>query len=415
MISLSARSVLVLLAFAVFSSAPEAWAQDGFSEEDVLRALTTGTETTKLAALDALENYGQDPRVAEVLLKALKKADTEGAVPDSTLWMLIRLGKFTDRAELPEMMLGYLESSNPKVRMVAADTLGAIGHREAADAIEDLIGTPEYDGVYGYRKCLLHALMKLEHPKAITILIEQLPKLTGQLEYEVVRYLSHVSRQRFGTNAELWKTWWRDNFKDFNFNETNEPFSLEVRPAEDFAWNREVAEFFGTYIYAKKLIFVLDMSSSMRAGAGQGTRLDMAKQELIEAIQKLPEDTYFTIVLFDARVTPWNRRLVAATESIREKAVAWVSRIQTGKGTASYDALDRSFRIDGNTEAIFFLSDGQPSKGTITDPHQILVAVGKENYFRRIAIYSFGFDGAGGSGFMRSLAEQNKGTYTSVQ
>jgi len=235
------------------------------------------------------------------------------------------------------------------------------------------------------------------------------------LEYEVVRYLSHVSRQRFGTRADLWETWWKDNAEDFHFNETDKPFALEVRAAEDFAWDRPVAEFFGTYIYAKKLIFILDISSSMKAGAGQGTRIELAKRELIEAIQKLPEDTHFTILLFDAKVAPWNRRLVAATDAVREKAVAWVARIQTGRGTASYDALDRSFRVDGNTEAVFFLSDGQPSKGRITDPHQILVAVGKENYFRRIAIYSFGFDAAGGTAFMRSLAEQNKGTYTSIQ
>jgi hypothetical protein len=259
--------------------------------------------------------------------------------------------------------------------------------------------------------------MKIEDRRAVETLIVQLPELTGQLEYDVVRYLSHISRQRFGTDSELWKTWWQDNAVDFQFNETEAKFSLSDPPSQDFVWDREVSEYFDTYIYAKRLIFVLDISSSMKAAAGRGTRIELAREELASAIEKLPEDTYFAILLFDANVVLRNPRLVQATEATRKRTAASVRKIQTGRGTNTFGALNKSAKVDGNAEAIFFLSDGMPSRGEITDPNEILKVVKKENFFRRIAIYSFGvgMDAGGGQQFMKQLAEQNNGVYKAIR
>jgi hypothetical protein len=259
--------------------------------------------------------------------------------------------------------------------------------------------------------------MKIEDSRSVDALIAQLPNLTGQLEFDVVRYLSHISRQGFGTQSKLWETWWIDNEEDFEFTETDEDFTLEGTPSASLVWDKETSEFFGTEIYAKRLIFVLDISSSMTQQAGRGRRIDLAKMELAKAIAKLPEDTMFGVILFDGNVAVHNRRPVQATEATRKREVLWVQKIQTGRGTNTFDALHRSFSIDGNAEAIFFLSDGMPSKGKITDPAQILQVITKENFFRRMAIYSFGFamgDG-GGEQFMKGLAEKNNGFYKAIQ
>ena len=386
-----------------------------FSEDRFLRALTAGREDSKLAALATLESYGDDPRVAELLIKVLKKTSTDGAVPDSTLWMMITLGEFTGHPEVRDMMLEYLGSTNWKVVMVAADTLGEIGDAEALEEITKLVQSPHYDRTYGFRKCVIQAVMKIEDPKSVEFLIERLPQLTGQLQYDVVRYLSHVSRQRFGTRTGHWKTWWEDNAEDFQFENTEE-FSLEAPVPDDFSWDLEAPEFFGTYIYAKRLVFVLDISSSMLTNAGGQPRVALAKKELAEAIERLPDDTYFNILVFDARVVPWKRRMLPANQENRQDAVTWVRRINTGKGTASYDALERGFAVDGNTEAMFFLSDGKPSRGKIKDPAEILRVVTKENFFRRVALYNFAFKWeAGGEQFMRNLAERNNGLYKAIQ
>ena len=82
--------------------------------------------------------------------------------------------------------------------MLAADSLGELGDARALDDIIRLVDTRDFKEIYGFRKCVVEALTKIKDPRSVETLIEQLPKLTGQLEYDVVRYLSHVSRQRFG-------------------------------------------------------------------------------------------------------------------------------------------------------------------------------------------------------------------------
>jgi hypothetical protein len=389
--------------------------QDDFPRDQLLRTLRTGTEVAKQEAIDYLEGRADDSRVADLLLEALDARRLNATVSDSTLRALMLLGTFTKHAKVPEFMTELLGSGNWKVVMVAVDTLGAIGDPKAIDPLAALLASPNYERIYGFRKCLLMALMNIKDPRAMRILVEQVPKLDGQLQFDVVQYLSHVSRQRFATKGDLWATWWADNAGDFHYNETDKPFAPQAGVPPDFAWDRPVADFFGMYIYAKRLVFVIDVSSSMRQGAGGGTRVDMAKKELIEAVEKLPEDTYFTMIMFNTRIAPWRRDLAQAKPEIRQAAVEWVKRIETNVGTASFDALDRAFNTDGNTEAMFFLSDGQPSRGRIKEPNAILKEVKKENLFRRVAIYSFGFAGAGGEQFMRSLAEDNGGVYHPIQ
>jgi len=385
-----------------------------FPEHELYRVLTSGREDAKLAALVQLDTYGEDPRVADLLVKVLKKKDTDGAAPESTFRMIVMLGGFPDHTGARELLVELLKSENWKIVMTAVDTLGELGDAAALEEIAKLVNSPYYPKVYGFRACVLHAVMQIRDPQAVEFVIEQLPDLTGQLLYDAVRYLSHVSVQRFGGKSDYWATWWDDNQEDFQF-ASDEAFSTAAEvDAEDLSFDVEAPEFFGTYIYAKRLVFVLDISSSMTAAdmAGQ-TRIALAKQELIEAVEKLPEDTFFNILIFNANVGRWRSRLVSASKENRKQAANWVRLINPGRGTASFDALDAAFAVDGNTEAIFFLSDGKPSKGKVTDPAAIVRILTAENFFRRIALYTFGFPGAGQE-FMKSLAEFNGGQYKPI-
>ncbi|HUT14014.1 MAG TPA: HEAT repeat domain-containing protein [Thermoguttaceae bacterium] len=397
------------------ASPDDASPDDGFPEHELYRVLTAGREDEKLAALVRLDTYGEDPRAADLLVKVIEKKDTDSAVPESTLRMIMMLVRFPEHAGAREMLVELLESENWKIVIVAVDALGEIGDAAVLEEIARLVESPHYPKIYGFRKSVLQAVMEIRDPGAVAFVIEQLPNLTGQLLYDAVRYLSHASVQRFGGKGDVWATWWEDNAEDFRF-ASDEPFSpvAEVT-AEELSFEVEAPEFFGIYIYAKRLVFVLDVSSSMTAAtmAGQ-TRIALAKQELVQAVGKLPEDTYFNILAFDADVVRWKSRMVPATKDNRENAAAWVLQIAPGKGTASFDALERAFAVDGNTEAIFFLSDGKPSKGKVTDPAAIVQIITAENFFRRIALYTFGFPEAGQQ-FMKSLAELNNGQYKPIQ
>jgi len=387
-----------------------------FPRERYLKMLKTGPEAQKLAVLGALDQRGQDPQVAELLLQTLKEAPTAKMARASTVRMIMLLGRFKDQPAVVERLMSCRKADHYKIGMVAIDALGEIGDPKMLDGLLELTASPHYGSVYGYRKCVLHAIMKIHDQRAMVSVIKQLSDLKGQLLFDAVHYLSHHTLQPFGTSQAKWKAWYLDNQEDFNFSENDQSYSSTSAASADFRWDSEVPKFFGTSIYAKRMVFVLDVSSSMSQPAGDGTRVDMAKRELIGAIGALPEDAYFNIVPYHGRVTVYKKELVAANERTKAHAIGYVKRLRTNTGTASYDALDRAFKIDGNTEAIFFLSDGDPSAGKITDKGRIVDVITRENFFRRIAVYSFGvgMDGDETEEFMKDLAKNNGGVYVGV-
>jgi hypothetical protein len=84
-------------------------------------------------------------------------------------------------------------------------------------------------------------------------------------------------------------------------------------------------------------------------------------------------------------------------------------------GTASHDALTTAFGLE--PEAIYFLSDGEPTDGP---PPQIVAEITRLNKTRRVSVHAIGVvtDRNGGIGltmFMQPLANQNFGKFRLVE
>jgi inter-alpha-trypsin inhibitor heavy chain H1 len=164
-------------------------------------------------------------------------------------------------------------------------------------------------------------------------------------------------------------------------------------------------------LYAKRLIFVIDISGSMN-----GPRILAAKRELAQAIERLKDDVAFGIVVFNSQVQTWQKRLVPATAVNKRAAGYFIEGLGAGGMTASYDALHSALQYDG--EAVYFLTDGAPTAGKIVDPGQIENAITQINRGKRMTIHCIGI-GAGPQGgpfdlFLKSLADRNYGDYRRV-
>ena len=173
----------------------------------------------------------------------------------------------------------------------------------------------------------------------------------------------------------------------------------------------ESGNYYEMPIFAERMVFVLDISGSMG-----GQRIAAAKRELLLAIAGLRESCQFGIVVFNDRASAWQRQLVPADDRNKQAAKTFVDSLGVGGSTASYSALDLAFTFD--TEAIYFLSDGAPTTGNLVAPVDIVNAVTATNKVRRISLYTIGV-GAGFPGspldtFLKTLAEQNLGTYRRV-
>jgi hypothetical protein len=256
---------------------------------------------------------------------------------------------------------------------------------------------------FGFRRCVVQAVMEVKERDAILHLINLMPRLKGLVQFDVISHLMTATGQNFGDDAGKWKIWWLES--------KGQPIVADKRPPPPRD-NSKFGEYYGIPICAKRVVFVLDTSLSMRGG-----KIEAAKTELIRAIQALPKEVHFSLISFDSSVRVWRRELVAATEQMKNIAVNVVYEQNLGPNTASYDALEAAFELE--PEAIYFLSDGAPSGGKVDDPVQIVGDFSVMNRVRRVSIHSIGIDTNNPAAaifgrFMKNLAEANWGIYKAV-
>jgi uncharacterized protein YegL len=153
----------------------------------------------------------------------------------------------------------------------------------------------------------------------------------------------------------------------------------------------------------------------------QLTKLGKAKKELIPTIKGLSEDTYFTVIVFENTIKAWNPGLVQATSANKSIAVMYINNLSSGGGTNAYDALEKAFQLAGegakdNTkplgvETMYFLSDGEPNEGKVTDPEQLVNKVKEWNPNKKVVIHSIGLGEDKDVKFLTNLATSNNGKY----
>ncbi|MBI1928427.1 VWA domain-containing protein [Candidatus Poribacteria bacterium] len=163
-------------------------------------------------------------------------------------------------------------------------------------------------------------------------------------------------------------------------------------------------------IIDKDFIFVLDRSGSMR-----GEKLKQAKEALRFCVNNLNEGDRFNIVLFSTEVETFSDALVDAKQG-REKALAFINRIENLGGTNINDALLTAFKDKPDLKRpriIIFLTDGMPTVGE-TDVGKIIknVAAANDGHLR-LFVFGVGYDV--NTQLLDKLAEENRGTRQYVE
>jgi hypothetical protein len=377
----------------------------------VLLGLRDGDRDVRVAAFEALREYRDDAATCDFLMANVRKAVKSKEIPpgsDMLLAVLLSSDRKETAAELTILMEKQVATSTqgPELVIAAADGLG--GHAEAGDLapLKKLTQTELFQSNFAVRRAVTRAIMQIREPASIDFLIELLGKDKGEIRGDLVRYLTEISKQEYGLDADAWKKWWGSAKENFEFPPRKGRMVL--------AGNPEVmtsARYYGLPLYAQRLVFVFDISGSMA-----GERLMAAKRELIKAIEKLPENTSFGIIVFNSRVDMWQKKLVQATSTNRSAAVRFVMGLEVRDQTATFDAMAAA--LDFDAEAIYLLTDGAPTTGRIVAPPSIVNTLTRGNFSRRVTIHTIGI-GVGPPGsifdaFLSELAEQNDGQYRRV-
>lgn len=361
----------------------------------------------RAAVQQGLAKLADNAEVGKFLLGDLKRSLKKPG-NDALIAELFRALAGTEVEELQSEVVKLLDDlfwspkANLLMPMTLIDDFGAQGDAKAARAVARMSQSKVYEARFGYRRSVIQAMTKIRDPLAMDFLIEQRSKLDGLIEHDVVSYLQQISQQRLRNDAE-WKGWWQRSRETFEFPKGKLP--PLARPIDD-----QQFAYYGIPICAKRVLFVLDTSGSMR-----GEPLEAAKRALNATIASLPEAVFFDVVFFDRGVTAWKPQLVTAVPAMKQDAQRTITARGMDRGTASNAALNAAFAVD--PEVIYFLSDGEPTDGR---PADIVRSITTLNRTRRISIHTIGVvtDRNGSLGltqFMRPLAEQNYGTFLLVQ
>ncbi len=336
---------------------------------DVLRtALKQPHPEVRAAAVELLGVLG-DRSDVERLADFLKK-ESAGAPRAYGLEALHRLA--------PERSAPFLETapreSHPEVRLVAAEL------RPSAELVADR--------EWRVRAAAIEACRRLRSRDSIGWLVTQLPREKGRLRWDLVQALADLSGRDLGLAADSWAAWWNANQDGF------------VPPAKGVAASSGTqASFFSIPILSTRMVFLLDLSGSMRDPAPSGgSKLDEARRGTLDTLRALTPDVRFGIAGLgcdaDGAFTrkeekTWGRRLqlFPAVPAAKADAERFLRGLEARGWTNLYDGLLHA-SSDPEVDTVYLYSDGGASKGLFVAAAEILEEFGRINRFRRVVVHA---------------------------
>jgi hypothetical protein len=196
---------------------------------------------------------------------------------------------------------------------------------------------------------------------------------------------------------------------------------------------------------ARSVVYVLDLSGSMREGSGSvaenvgtdvaakaggtlvggflgnGTgrmvednvkklkqKVEKVKLHLIASLNGLPPGSQFNIVLFSSGVQKLSPAMVPVTPATVGLVSAFVSQLEAGGSTSMMNAIQAGLHAGGSQ--VILLTDGVP---TDASPQQIIDMVGYENASHALTLSTVGVGHDQDFGFLRELATRNGGAFVS--
>ncbi len=276
------------------------------------------------AAYHALLAWKDDPQVGAFLLGVLKResrAKKKGLSCVVPLVMILLASESTDtRRDLTKLLDAFAAAAeNVALLIDAADELGKLADDVSLLSLRRMTELKCFPSVFGFRRAVVQAMILVRRPKAIEALIGLLPKTDGEVRGDIRRYLVAVAGQIAGADDKAWSSWWKTHKADFQFPpRDSKPLSAEAVPG--------TPSYYGLPIQARRIVFVIDISGSMR-----GPRLEAARRELNATIDKLPDATSLSIVAFSDRTVVWRKTLAPATPQTRQAAERFVYLLRRGQ------------------------------------------------------------------------------------
>lgn len=423
-------TLLITLSFSVSTATEnEPAPESDLAESRLVRILTGRNELNRLKSIEQLKSnsFARDRAINELIFALSKHSEQarDGRPLARSTAELVGLIATSDAPDAEQTLIRLLDCPHLHVSMLCAD---ALGRNQCIDAIEPLkqqVDRSEWKTHYGFRFNLIRSLTLMDHPDAYEFLNLIRRRIDGQLLHELNQIADRVTLDDFRSDQARY-----DAFKEAIIRPTSH--KQEQRESSDSMFkqasysesadriNFKRQKYYGIDIDAKRLLFIIDHSGSMKAGAtsnGQwGTRLLHAKRALNKAIEELPADHEFGIIFYSEKVRKWKSELVYATDENKRNAAVFIHRLGYGGSTNTHGALRESMEFDDDLEAVFLLTDGIPSSGRLVQPAAIINDIVHRNRLRHLKINTIGIAvNSKTQLFLKTLAQKCSGQFTLPQ
>jgi hypothetical protein len=418
--------------------------RDDATDKRMVKLIGKGKPHEKVFALLATERVA-DPKVVAAVRRGLADESLEVRRAAAKV-----LGSRRDRESVPELKK-MLQAKDPDDVRIAIEAVTAIegtsgawvkelaayaahGDREVRNAAIEVLGESRDKRQIGVlvqalahddwstRFAAIHGLQAMRQKAGVAALIARLAVETGRMKKRIAEALWQLTAQAFDEDAAKWQAWWQEAEEKFTVATEKELDQAIVERERKRLTARTVsqAKFFGLKVESHRVIFVLDISGSMLesmygrfVGKRGAARIDVAKQELQQAVENLEAGTLFNIFVFSSSVARWQKEgIVVSTPENRAAAVEWIERLGAQGATNLYDSVKQAFE-DQDVDTIFILSDGEPTNGEVIDPHRIREDVAFWNKHRRIKINTIAI--GGNLEILEWLAKDSGGTYLQMR
>jgi len=353
------------------------------------------------------------------------------------------------RAAPLDALRGVLhDDDDARVRMHA---LGAMLAKPVGEVAPDVIRALG-DGAWNVRAIAIEACVRGGLVEAVGAMIDAREREKGRLEGDLDEALHRLTGVEFLGDLAMARKWWEANRERVEGEAAardgtaviGSPWGWE-RPAAAAAAaageERETSAFYGIPIVSRRMLFVIDISKSMESAAEarpgpttgrksaypapkDDTKIEIAKWQLHRAIEALPDDAVFNVIVYSESYSAWSDGMEGASKRNKAKAHRYVDALTPNGVTNLADPLDEAFDRAGlpvlaewkkqremAVDTIFLLSDGDPNRGRIARLDDLLADVAARNPPGLVTIHCVGIGESAGSSFLQELARQNRGRY----
>ncbi len=364
----------------------------------------------RLAAVEAVD-LQRRPESLSVLVRGM--ATERHPVVSQALVRALRAVLLQHGAQLPA-------TERERAVRAAMRRFGEAGWRTDMDLLDFVEDFPDREAV----PALIGILERAAEPDALVEAVnKQASPLLRARAHECLRGLTGALLP--ADDPDAWRRFWAAEHDRIE--------TPERLPHKRVAVSTQ-SSFFGVPVTGREVVFLLDASGSMdeqvagtavdadrrRSDPRLPTRLRMAKEQVITAVQAMPKESRYRVLAFAKDLKFRSRKPVQPGRESTRALVEMLTMVAADGGTNLHAALCEALQFEGlrygeeakcEVDEVFLLSDGLPTEGDVRDPDEILEIVRQANRYLHVRIHTV-FTGTGsGADFLRQLAEQNDGVF----